>query len=243
MGWLLAAALLSAATAACGSSVETVDDDGAGGSGASGGNGGNGGSGAKGGECSAFLDEEAPGTVTVRVVNQSPLDLYVPALCDLPAYQIAPESGPQDLLYVFGTSCLYTCEMAQTQEMFGCPAAACAQTTHRVAAGSSLELTWPGTALDQGADMPDACYFDAQFAGTCSQIVAAPAGTYQAFVQGFMECNSYGPEPCDCDDNGLCFGEASGLEGYPEPASFEFPADDEVEIVFGPCAFGCAQPG
>jgi hypothetical protein len=238
------AAASMAAAVGCGSNV-AVDDDGddVGGGGGTGGTGntGNGGSGAKGGECSAFHDQESPDTVTVRIVNDTGLDLYLPAYCDRLAYHIDATDGQGgDLMYTFDASCRYACELAQTEDMFGCPAAACAQTSYLVAPGSSLEVEWAGTGLDSDIQMPAACYFDPAQTSTCSQILAAPEGSYRASIIGSSQCESDAQGPCNCDENGLCFGWPTGLVGYAEPAEFSFPADGEVEIVFGPCAFGCA---
>lgn len=87
--------------------------------------------------------------------------------------------------------------------------------------------------------MPAQCFAFPQAGNTCSQIVAAPTGTYRVDVMGYAECGN-GEEACVCHDGGECEGQAIGATAYPDPATFEFPGAGQVDVVFGVCAFGCA---
>ena len=86
--------------------------------------------------------------------------------------------------------------------------------------------------------MPLACFKDPATDTSCPQIVAAPDNRYRVEIQGFSSC---GPE-CACEVDGVCYGEASGIEAYHDPVTIDHPNQGVVDVVFGPCAFGCAEP-
>lgn len=216
-----AAGLALALAAGCGSSV----DDGGAGAGGTGG----------GGVCGGFADEESAASVTVRFRNDSMQTIYLPAQCGSLNYTIEPAGGSDGVSYTFGGGCLQTCEDLQTQSQIAC--APCQETSYQLLPGATREVVWAGTGLQGGIEMPTACWDSPETAGTCGRIVAAPAGTYRAGAIGFSSCG----DECTCDAEGLCVGNTMGLEAYHEPVSFAFPSAAPVEVVFGVCAFGCAE--
>jgi hypothetical protein len=222
------AASLALAMAACGSNVATPGEGG-------GGQGGTGGNiGGAGGTCTTYADESGQKTVTVRFKNQTSQPIYLPGMCSGVQYAIRPTGGDDGTSYVYETSCLQTCEELQTDYPFDC--GACAPLTYKLDAGQSLDVTWSGTHIQHGISMQQQCWFDTPL-GTCSQIHAAAAGQYTVDVMGYSQCSG----DCTCDPSGSCYGDPSGLMAYPNPASFSFPSDDLVEVVFDFCAFGCAD--
>ena len=42
---------------------------------------------------------------------------------------------------------------------------------------------------------------------------------------------------------GQSIGEPGGAQGYHDTAVFNHPETNRVDVVFGPCAFGCAEGG
>jgi hypothetical protein len=237
---VLIAALLAHGALACGDTVD-FDDNGSGGSGASGGNGGHGGdggSGGKGGQC-ALYEDESGSEVTFRIVNDSSQAIYLPTNCGALTPTIQPQDGDDGAFYGnrYG-GCFASCEDWQQGEPPVCTAEACALTTQRIEPGGSYDFVWQGTGLVQ-ATMPDACYFDATYAsGECTQVIEAPEQTYQFDIPGYMDCVG----ECVCQEDGQCFGEAGGVEGYHDVTTFDHPDEALVEVVFGPCTFGCADP-
>jgi len=244
---LLSAASLSVAVG-CGSTVDFDDDgeggsgtggSGTGGSGASGGSGGTGatgtgatGAGGGGDVCDGFDDQGGGPAVTVSFTNNSGQTIYLPMGCSQVSYGIEPLEGEDGLLYVFETSCLQTCEDLQTTEPFSC--GACAPTSLQLNPGETKQIEWAGTGLAWGQEMPDACYAAQGFEQTCSRILNAEAGTYRVDAFGYAGC-----EGCDCDDEGVCFGDATGPQAFPNKATFDYPSESEVEVLFDVCAFPC----
>lgn len=237
--------LLALALAACGSTVN--DDDtasqgaGASTSSAASGTGGTGnasgttgtGTGAGGGTCPGYEDQAGSGEVILHVVNNAPMPIYIPRNCDAGSFSVLGEDGKdwhQDL------SCSLSCQELQTSPQIAC--GACEPSVHQVPSFGSVDLVWRGTGIAQ-VDMPDACYFDVPYQDTCSQVVAAPAQAYRIEVPAFAQCDSFDDAPCACTD-GICTGaEASGFQGYHEPAQLAYPAQKAIDVVFETCAFGC----
>jgi len=122
-----------------------------------------------------------------------------------------------------------------TSPPFAC-GADCALTSYLVPPGGSHDFVWNGTGLRQGVQMPAACFFQSNGSGTCSQVVAAKPGKYQVQAMGYSACETN----CMCNEDGQCFGQATGLQAYADPVTFDFPSTAVVEVVFGVCAFGCA---
>jgi hypothetical protein len=229
----------------CGSTVND-DDPAASGSGASGSGGagsGASGSGASGGStssgsggaggCAAFADQEGVGTATVRFRNDSPLPVYLPANCTQINYTIRPTAGSDSISYVYGGGCVQTCEDRQTSTPIDC--GACPEIAFVVPVGGTLDVQWNGTGL-RTAEMPAECY-EGPADSSCSQIVAAQPNEYRVEVTGFGACEG----ECTCDATGQCFGTASGPQAWADVTDFDFPTNQLVEVVFGPCAFGCAE--
>jgi hypothetical protein len=204
-----------------------VDDDGSGA--------GGGGTGGSGGTCSLYDDQSASSTVTVSIVNDSGVTIYLPSRCGALTPTIEPATGYDGANYVYDDSCLSTCEHLRTGEPIVCTAEACALETIAIEPGMSHELLWDGTGLES-AEMPAACWLSADYGPSCEQIVVAPAGDYTVGLVAYDGCNG----DCTCE-GGVCWGEASGNPGYADDTRFSFPGDGSVEIVFGPCAFGCAE--
>jgi hypothetical protein len=226
----LAAIIALAATAACTTNVAFDDDGGgAGGSGASGGTGGTGGT------CSVYDDQTSPSTVTVTVRNDTGMTIYLPTSCGQLMPNIEPSAGFDGTSYTYDDSCLSTCEDLQTGEPIACTAEACALTSIAIAHGATYQLEWDGTGL-KNTEMPAACWNTADYGPNCSQIVTAPGGDYSVGLQAFDSCEG----DCACD-GGVCWGSAVGNEGLHDNAGFSFPEDGSVEILFGACAFGCAD--
>ena len=223
----------------CGSSVskDPNANGGAGGSGGSGGSGASGGSGGSGagGACAAYADATSPGTTTVRFHNEAGVPIYLPSMCDTPSFTIEPDSGPDGNTYVYETSCLQTCQDLQTQDQYAC--GACAPSSYLIPPGGTLEVPWDRRGLRNQVQMPAACWHSTQGSQTCSQFVAAPAGTYQVQAIGYATCNGF-DGACQCDAGGHCNGDASGQEAYADWITFQ-SSDGAVDVVFGVCAFPC----
>ena len=185
--------------------------------------------------CAPFLNQESEGMVTFRVVNQTGQDVYVPAFCDAVAYGVQPEAGPDGAYYGDGGgSCNQSCEQLQSEDQYVCDGGQCPPSSIRVVAGETREFVWSGRGRED-VEMRSECWFS-EFGGpTCSQIVAAPPGSYRVTVGGFSECGA----DCTCNAEGLCTGQATGLEAVTEHPIFALPASGPVEIVFEVCAFGC----
>ena len=241
---IVASALALALAAGCGSSVAD-DDEAAAGSGASGsggsGSGGSGNAGTGGNDqCAAFADEQGSAQVTVRFRNDSPMPIYLPGNCDFVQYGIRPSSGDDGVAYGYDPSCLQTCEGLQTEPAYACAADACAPTSWHLPPGGTHDVTWAGTGLRQ-ENMPAACYYEGEsFGGSCSRVIAAEPNTYRVEINGFMSCESFTESPeCECDASGQCFGTAAGAQALADVSEFAHPSTPLVEVVFGPCAFGC----
>ena len=247
-----AAGLAAAALAGCGSTVNDDDEatsgSGASGSGASGS--GASGSGASGGgtttgtggtnQCSGFEDQTGSAEVTIRFRNEAPVPVYIPGTCSFVDYDIRPSSGEDGIDYANNLTCTQTCQQLQTEPAYVCDA--CAPSAWLVPPGGSLEVSWDGTGVKQEA-MPDACYLDGQspFGDTCSRLVAAQANTYRVEVTGFGTCEGFDEPggPCACTEEGECMGSATGAQALADVSEFAYPGVTGVEVVFGPCAFGC----
>lgn len=185
--------------------------------------------------CAAF-DDQVGEAVTLRVRNNTGMDIFLPTDCGIVKPTVAPAAGPDGTNYNYYRSCLSTCADLRDTGPVACPADACALTALRVPPGGTYDIEWDGTGL-RPTDMPAQCFLEPTQDLTCGQIVAAPAASYQVELQAFDSCGV----DCMCETNGQCFGEASGLEGFHAPVSFQHPEQGVVEVLFDICAFGCAE--
>jgi hypothetical protein len=185
--------------------------------------------------CDAFDNQEGQG-VTLRVRNETGMAIYLPTDCGNVKPTVAPAAGPDGTNYTYYRACLSTCADLRDTGPVACPADACAQTALRLQPGAMLDIAWDGTGL-RPTEMPAECFFEPTQDPTCGQIVAAPAASYSVELRAFDSCAGQ----CTCDVNGQCFGEASGVEGYHAPVSFQHPQQSIVDVVFEVCAFGCAE--
>jgi len=247
-GLLLVTALLAHGALACGDSVAFESDGGGGnGAGGSGGDGGIGGTGGGGGDdLCALYDDQSGSEVTFHIQNDTGQPIYLPTDCGILSPDIVPQGGPdQDTWYGNRwAGCFASCEDWQQSEPPVCTADACALTTLRLEAGASFDFVWAGTAMRQ-EEMPDQCWFDEQYAsGECTRVLEAESQSYAFDLRAYSECvaEGQGQGACTCDETGQCFGQAGGLEGYHDGASFAHPDTATVNVVFGPCAFGCPDP-
>lgn len=225
---------LLVAGAGCGSNVIGSGGGDTGGGGTGGGN--------TNPECTPFRDQSSTGEVTFRFVNQTGIDIYLPASCDLVSFQIDPAAGPDGSYYGWtGGACSLTCEDLQSQGQIYCDAGACAPSSFRVPAGGSLDIAWDQLA-QKNVEMPSECWFEAAGGPSCNQIVAADPGQYRISITAYDTCAS-DPAACGCDaTTGLCSGDATGLSATTAPVIFGLPSSQPVEVIFDPCAFGCATP-
>jgi YD repeat-containing protein len=222
---------------ACSAKVDLDDGDNGGGNVGGGDNGGGGAGGSNDPQCVPFHDAVPSSAVTIRFINQSGQDVYLPATCDQLNVSITPEAGEDGAYYgPTGGSCSQSCDALQSEDPVFCDAAACAPSAIRLPQGETREVVWDGRG-QRSAEMPLVCWQSKDAGTTCSQIVNAPAGEYRIDVRGFADCG----EGCECDDaTGVCSGEAAGWEAYPNPASVSLPAaDGVVEVLFDVCAFPC----
>jgi hypothetical protein len=211
-----------------------------------GGGGGEGGGGAGGANpaCEGFEDAAPGGPVTVRFVNQTPVDIYLAAGCGQLSLAFTQVGEASDAYWgkVTEGGCSQTCEALQTESQVLCDAAPCQSTSIRVPAGGTYEETWDGRGYTS-REMPAECWFDDFGSGSCSQIVSAPQGDYQVNVSAWDTCDNFEPGgTCMCDADGTCYGEATGTQPTVAPVVFSMPEAEVVEYVFEPCAFGCAEP-
>jgi hypothetical protein len=241
---LATASLIGAA--ACGSSVVDVNhttttsssssttSSGASSSSSSTGSSSTGSSSSSGQLCPGYSDQTGLGAITVRFVNQSPMPIYLPSMCDGIQYTIQDGAGGSgNGGYVYDTSCLQTCEALQTQPQYAC--GACAPTSYLIPAGATRDVSWNGTGLESES-MPASCWKTPPSSTTCGRIYAAQSGTYLASAVGYIGCDG----GCTCDANGVCSGAATGQSGYSSTTKFDFPNNGgPVQVVFGPCTFGC----
>lgn len=185
-----------------------------------------------------MYDDASGSDVTFRIQNDTGQAIYVPTDCGVVRPTIQPQAGGDDTTYTnpYG-GCFASCETWQQGEPPVCTADACALTTLRIEAGDTHELVWSGTAL-RGEEMPQACWFDEQYGLECTRVIEAEAQSYQFDIQAYSECVG----ECTCEDSGQCYGEAGGVEGLHDAVSFSYPDADTVDVVFGPCAFGCPEP-
>ena len=227
---------------ACGSEVNP-DGGGGSGGGGSGGVGGVGGTGGTAPQCAGFEDAASGGLVTVRFVNQTPIDIYLDAGCGDLGMFFEPVGGP-DVFFgkVTEGSCSQTCEQLQTESHVLCDAAPCESTSIRVPAGGTFEETWDGRGY-ASREMPAECWFD-EVSGqpSCAQIISAPEGDYEVVVSAWDTCQGFDPMGCECMPDGTCFGAGVGAQPTVAPVIFSMPDTGLVEYVFEPCAFGCAEP-
>jgi hypothetical protein len=184
--------------------------------------------------CAAYADQEGEVSVTIRFTNQSGLPLYLPATCGELRYSIEPAAGDDGSDYAYSRSCLTTCEDLFTSGTKQC--GACAATSLLLPAGESVEVEWDGTRLERNVTMPQSCFALPDEEGPeCSRRSTAPDGTYRPSVVAYGSCGA----ECTCDPSGVCMGIVEGAEALPEPTTFDFPSDREVEVVFGACALPC----
>ena len=233
--WLVRSAPLALVFAlACRARVDVDDGNGGDGSGGDGQGGGN-----VDPQCVPFRDAEPQSAVTIRVRNESGLDVYLPAGCGQLEYAITPVGGDDGVYYgPTGGFCSQSCEELQSQPPLSCLADAGAPTSIRVASGEVLDVAWDGRG-SLGADMPLACWYSKDVGTTCTQIVNATPGEYDVGARGFSSCGA----GCECGADGVCNGDAQDLEAYANPAIISLPSEGVVEILFDFCAFGCAGEG
>jgi hypothetical protein len=203
---------------------------------ASSGTGGESSGGAGGGACGGFADEQSITSVTIRFRNDTPTSIFLPGTCSGVDYTIAPDGGSDGLYYTFDTSCLQTCQSSQTQPPIEC--GPCQPSMYLISPGMTRDVVWRGTGLDPSVIMPPACWAIPGSGGMCSRVVDAPAGTYRVEASAHLAC---GPG-CTCDPSGVCSGTPTSPPVTSDPVTFTFPSTGVVEVVFGACAFGCADP-
>jgi hypothetical protein len=186
--------------------------------------------------CAPFADEHGTSSVTVRFRNDTGMPLYLPAGCSSVQYTIKPLGGDDpSVSYAYENACLQTCQDLWTSPPYAC--GACAPTTYLVEPGATRDVIWNGTGLTYSNAMPSECYAYPNSWG-CSRVVAAPPGAYVVDALGYSACEG----DCTCDANGVCYGYVNGAQAYPDPVTLSYPGDSLAEVVFGPCAFGCAEP-
>ncbi|NUP05648.1 MAG: hypothetical protein HOW73_06265 [Polyangiaceae bacterium] len=229
------ASLLVAITAGCES--EIIDASGGGdegGAGAGGvGGGGDGGSGA----CAAFADAPEGSPVTIRFRNETGLTVFLPSTCSHIDLEFDTTS-PGSVAYWSPEACFQSCEDLQHEEQIAC--GPCAPESYELLPGATLELPWDGRGITR-VEMPEGCYQNSPGQASCGQVVAAPAATFRIAATGYSAC---GEGDCMCDPaTHACFGSPTGLIATANPATFDYPADGEVEVLFDICAFGCAGGG
>jgi hypothetical protein len=242
-GWCLAALV---ALAGCGGSVAegTTGSGGSahGGAGGSGGSGlgGSGGTGGSDAVCTGFEDENGSAAVTFHIRNQTGQSIYLMANCGTtPRYDIFPAGGGEDAA-VWGThggGCLQTCADLQNEGPIACDP--CAPTALRLDPGATLDTTWDGTGLRPGYMMPAACYETPGLFDSCSRVVAASPGMWLATATAYSECAA---SACSCGADGVCGGTPSGVQASANPATFSYPDQTSVDVIFDSCAFGCPGP-
>jgi len=183
--------------------------------------------------CSAYLNEESLGAVTFRVRNDTAADIYLMKAWSL-RFDLQPTAGPdpRDPIYdVPDSPCAGTCETAQKEGSSS--SGTCEFGSVRIAAGGTLDVPWDGRG-SVFVGMPSQCY--AFGASTfCRQYVAATPGSYTIQMSAYQECSG----ECSCDGDGNCTVPLSGLSESSKPATFSFPQDKLVEVVFDACSFGC----
>ncbi len=221
---LLSVASAFVAATACNTTISTFEDD----------------ENDPNGICGAFQDEESIGDATVRFVNETNQNVYLPETCGLLTYGIDGQLG-DDVHYRGPGSCTQSCGDLQTNSRYDCGLGACQETVRVVPPGGSVEVTWGGRGSRQ-AEMPASCWLDASAESTCAQVVAAQPGTYEVSITGYASCMSYDNTPCVCSNEGSCEGAAAGPEVSLRVA-FDFPATSPAEVTFENCAFGCAGDG
>ena len=181
--------------------------------------------------CSIYDDRKGSGSMVVRFENQSGLPIYLPMSCGQILFDLK-ELGSMDAPpFVFDHSCLQTCHDLQTQTPIAC--GACAPSSFLLQPGQTHDVTWDGTGLKSGVMMPSSCYLMPE--PSCSEIVAAPSGTYEVLATGYASCGAN----CTCDASGICQGTAGGEQATSNSAQATFPSQNLVQVVFGPCAFPC----
>jgi hypothetical protein len=191
------------------------------------------GAGGAGGACGGYEDQPGSATVTIHIVNETDQPIYLPSSCSTVQLSIDRAGGSDDgVTYAYDPSCLQTCEDLQTEPQYAC--GACAPISYLLPPGGSRDVVWKGTGLKYDVKMPDACWESPGF-GSCSRVVTAPSGQYTVHLTGYATCDG----PCECDGNGVCNGVPTGATAYTDLSSFIVPSANEVDVVFGTCAFGC----
>jgi hypothetical protein len=227
----------SGATAGTGGSGASA---GTGGSGASAGTGGSGASAGSGGgvSCDDFKDESSAGTVTFRLTNARPTPIYLGGGNGCGPAELYGLEGPAGLVQKYANGCGNTCEMLQHQGDYCAGGGACQiPSVVMIAPGGHYDTTW--AALDYVTqNMPLSCYFEPQYAPpTCSQRVAAQAGTYTVSSTAMtdLDCLDVGICPCIPDASGSCeipySGTPSGTS-VDAATKFELTGTQMVEVTF-----------
>lgn len=188
-----------------------------------------------GGRCAGFDDQASPQSVSVRILNQSPRTLFIPILCGRPLLRIESlEDGP-NLTFRYDNGCLAICEDLQGANPPLCTADTCQETTWEIPPGASRSIEWDRTGLQQRL-LPSACWFEPGLDEGCGQVVAAPEGSYAFSILAFSDCQGV----CECD-GAVCSGQVAGVVGTHPEATLQLPKQDQVDLVFDPCTFGCPE--
>jgi hypothetical protein len=183
-----------------------------------------------GGNCAGFDDQASPQSVSVRILNQSLQTLFIPILCGRPLLRIVSlEDGP-NLTFRYDNGCLATCEDLQGASPPLCTADACQETTWEIPPGASRSIEWDTTL------MLSACWYALGVAEVCRQIVATPEGSYAFSIPAFSDCQGV----CECD-GAVCSGQVAGAVGMHPEDTLQFPKQDQVDLVFDACTFGCLE--
>ncbi|NUP10970.1 MAG: hypothetical protein HOW73_33405 [Polyangiaceae bacterium] len=242
----LSFALLTLAVG-CESTVEPADDGGAGGAGGdvstggapTGGTDATGGGGGGDDVCDPFDDAPPGSPVTIRFINQSPGDIFMPLSCSHLEFSLDSIDPNDELAFWYDHSCLFTCGELQDEEGFVCEG--CPPESQLLPAGETIEVTWYGLALKQ-AEMPGSCFFTEGAGPSCQQEIAT-TGEMRINAYGYDRCDS-GDGTCICnDENGVCAGQPAGTMATADSVTFVYPDASSVDVVFGGCAFGCPQGG
>jgi hypothetical protein len=203
--------------------------------------------------CANFADHSGLASVTMHLINDTGQPILIspgPAcwksMTTYP-FSILPAAGSDGAVYP-GVSAggTHTCGFRLTSSSqcedcgggYGFPE----DPYPMLAPGGTLDLPWHGTG-NRVASMPPECFMRAgslcEWASPstntdCERVVAAPAGSYVVTAQAFPTCGDCTTSPCSCHGPNPVTS---------EPATFAFPGTSVVDVVFGPCAFGCADGG
>jgi hypothetical protein len=197
--------------------------------------------------CSDFADQSGLAPVTMHLINDTGQPILIspgPACWKSPTpppFSIVPATGSDGTTYPsVNKHGSQTCSFRLTSPA-ECEDCWFDDPYTLMAPGATLDLPWDGTG-NRIASMPAECYTRGgycEFASTtgntdCTQAVAAPAGTYSVTAQAFPTCGTCTADTCSCHG-------PTPVTSTPVP--FTFPGTGVVDVVFGPCAFGCPDAG